>query len=375
MVTLNNKGVVLISVYMVLFVLMVLSSSVAMFNFSELGDARRYRDATAAFWLAEGAINQFMADPTILDEVESKAIDEGIGTIVLSKNDSSPKHRLVTATGKVRGIERSVQIKYPVLSTIFENTLSTKGNVVIEGRKSSLMVNDKLRLGGSVINTTKFPIIFFEDTQEQVNDALVSIQYPDADGNGIDDEFSDFVAFNRNLIARYPEDQVVYIQGNDTYTIIPDDSLRGKRIVFIEGDREGEGSAVIQFSGALEKDQNLTVIATGTVTHNQAGKAQNNAQLNIISWSDYFETAALPSLHNGLIFTHGKAYFDEIHDTSVTNGSIVANDGIVLREVWSMKIFNYADMRRHGVVPPGFEGLVGGGVSGYTPHPSLWKEI
>ena len=374
-INLNNKGAVLISVYMVLFVLMALSSSVAMFNISELSEARRHRDATMAFWLAEGALNQYMADPKILDEKGVKTMDEDSGTITLSKNDSNPKFRLVTATAKVRGVERSLQIKYPALSTIFENTISTKGDVVIEGRKASLMVNDKLRLGGAVVNSSKYPIAIFEDVQTQTNDKLVSIKYPDADGNGEGDEFRDFVAFNRKLIARYPEDQVVYIKGNDTYTIIPNDSLHGKKIIYIEGDRAGNGSAVIQFSGALEKDQNLTVIATGTVTQNQAGLAQNNAQLNIIAWSDYFETTVLPSIQNGVIFTHGKAYFDEVHDTSVTNGSVVANDGIVIREVWSTKTFNYVDMRRRGVVPPGFEGLIGGGVAGYTSNPTNWKEI
>ena len=372
---LNNKGAVLISVYMALFVLMVLSSSVAMFNFSELSEARRHRDATAAFWLAEGALNQFMADTTILDHEKSKIIDEGIGKVTLARDDANPKYRLVTATGKVRGVERSVQIKYPALSSIFENTMSTKGDVVIEGQKSSLIVNDKLRLGGTVVNTSGFPITFFEDTREQMGEAMVSIRYPDANRNGTPDEFDDFVAFNRELITRYPESEVVYIKGNGTYTIIPDESLKGKRIVYVEGDLEGKGNAVIQFGGALEKDQNLTVIATGSVTHNQAGVARRDSQLNIIAWSDYFETAVLPSMQNGMIFTHGKAFFDEMHDTSVTNGSVVANEGIVIREVWSTKTFNYADTRRRGVVPPGFEGLVGGGVSGYTPHPTAGKEI
>src|SRR3989338_7061227 len=117
--TLNNKGAVLISVYMALFVLLPLSSGGARFNIGELSEARRQRDGTVAFWLAEGALNQFMADPAMLDEAGAKSMDEGVGTVMLSKNDSNPKHRLVTATAKVRGIERSIQLKYPALSTIF----------------------------------------------------------------------------------------------------------------------------------------------------------------------------------------------------------------------------------------------------------------
>jgi len=372
---LNNKGAVLILVYMVLFVLIALSASVSMFNFSELSESRRHRDATIAFWLAESGINQFVANPAILDDVLTVTMDDEVGEIILSKDDSNPKYRIVLSKGKVRGIERTIQIKYPALSTIFENTISSKGDIIIEGKKSSLMVNDKLRLGGGVKNNSKFPLIFFEDKVEGVNAPLVSITYPDANNNGVADEFEDFVVFNRKLISRYPEDEVIYIKGNNTYTIIPDKTIEGKKIIFIEGDEEGEGNVVIQFSGALGENQELTVIATGTVTHNQSGIAQKNSQLNIIAWSDYFETAILPSIHNGIIYTHGTAYFDEVHDTSVTNGSIVANEGIVIREVWSTKTFNYSDVRKRGVVPPGFEGLVGGGVAGYADKPSTWKEI
>lgn len=132
---------------------------------------------------------------------------------------------------------------------------------------------------------------------------------------------------------------------------------------------------MIQLSSVLSKGQNLTIIATGTVTHNLAGLADKDSQLNIIAWSDYFEASTLPSIHNGMIYTHGTAYFDEVHDTSVTNGSLVANDGIVVGEVWSTKTFNYEDTRNRGAVPPGFEGLVGGGLSGYTERPNSWREI
>lgn len=374
----NNKGAVLIAAYMAMFVLVTLASSVALFNFTELNDARRHQDTTAAFWLAEAGINQFLADPAMLDGLDgtgAKTIEEGNGIIAIVKDDSNRRHRLVTSTGIVGGSQRRIQIKYPALSTIFESTMSTKGNILIEGRKSSLMINDKLRLGGNLVNMAMYPIVFVEDQKEGVDDALVTITYPDFDGNGTPDEFADFIAFYRDLIASYPEDEVVYIQGDDTYTITPGEALEGKKIIYIEGGREGEGNAIIQFTGALKKGQSLTVIATGTVMHNQAGLAQKDSQLNIIAWSDYFETTALPSVHNGLIYTHGTAYFDEMHDTSVTNGSVIANEGIVIREVWSTKTFNYKDMRKKGIVPPGFEGLVGGGISGYTPRPSSWREI
>jgi hypothetical protein len=371
----NNKGAVLIAVYLAMFALVTLSSSVALFNFTELNDAWRYRETTAAFWLAEAGINQFLANTALLDTAEEIVIEEENGVIRLKKDEANQKFRIITSSATVGGSTRSIRIKYPSLSTIFENTITSGGDLLVEGRKSALIINDKMRLGGKVVNTSAYPLTLFEDVREGVQEGMVAITYPDADKNGMPDEFSDFVAFNRQLIQSYPETEVVYIQGDDTYTITPDSSLANTKIVYIEGSREGKGNAIIQFSGALGKDQKLTVIATGTVTHNQAGDAPKDSQLNVIAWTDYFETTALPSVQNGLIYTHGTAYFDELHDTSVTNGSIVANEGIVVREVWSTKTFNYADMRKKGIVPPGFEGLVGGGVSGYTRRPSSWEEV
>ncbi len=372
---LNNRGAVLISVYMVLFVLIALSSSVARLNFSELRDALRYKNSVAAFWLAEAGINKFLAAPDMLDEVESYVNTEEDETFELNRDDSDPRYRVIRSIGTVDGIQRTIQIKYPALSRVFERTLSTPGNLTIEGRKSSVTVNDRLRLGGRVVNTSVYPLTFFEDKQEDVNEELVSIKYPDANNNGTPDEFEDFVTFNRNLIARYAQEEVVYVKGNETYTIVPDEALKGKKIVYIEGDQAGEGNVIIQFGSVLPKGQNLTIISTGSVTHNQVGEAHKDSQLNIIAWSDYFETAALPSIHQGMIYTHGTAYFDEVHDTSVTNGSVVANEGIVFKEIWSTKTFNYADVRTRGAVPPGFEGLSGGGVSGYMPLPNSWREI
>ena len=119
----------------------------------------------------------------------------------------------------------------------------------------------------------------------------------------------------------------------------------------------------------------MTIISTGTVVHNQTGFAAPDSQLNIISWAGYLETASLPSSHNGVIYTHGIAQFDNIYDTTVTNGSVIANGGITIGEIWSTKTFNYADTTIDGIVPAGFEGLRGGGASGYVAKPSAWKAI
>lgn len=372
---LNNKGVALITAYFVMFILMALSVSLALSTVTELNNARRYRDSTAAFWLAEAGVSRLLRHHTMLEGHNFLSVVYGNGTIEFRKNDAHPSVRVVTLTGIANGVKRSIQLEYPAnVPDIFNRTLSVGGNIDIKGAKSTLMVNGKLRLSGRVKDTSKHSILFMEDKRENVNVNSVTLNYPDADKNGRADEFSDFVAVNRDLIAGYPKEEVVYIQGSDTYTIVPNQALADKKIIFVEG-REGKGDVVVQFDGAWAPNQNITIIATGTVTYNQAGLEGQNSKVNIIAWGDYFETAVLPSSHNGLIYTHGTAHFDEIHDASVTNGCVIANKGIVINEVWSNKTFNYSDPRVDGVLPPGFEGLLKNNWFGYSSVPSSWKEI
>lgn len=372
---LNNKGVALITAYFVMAALITLSAGFALTTFSELGNAKRYYNSAAAFWLAEGGINNFIHSNLLLDSTSWKTIAVGNNPVTLTKDDSHPAKRIVTATATVNGIKRSVQVEYAANAPdVFTNALSTNGNILITGNKSTLAFNNKTRISGRTVNTSAHSSVFFEDKIERVAPASVSLIYPDADNNGKADEFDDFVQFNRNLIASYPKSEVLYIRGDDTYTITPNSSLAQKKIVYVEGGH-GKGNVLIQLGPNLEDGQNLTLIATGKVTFNQAGILPNSAQLNIISWGGYSETAALPATHYGTIFTHGIANFEEIHDTSVTNGSVIANSGITIREVWSSKTFNYFDTRTKGVVPPGFEGLLGDSKKGYEPIPYSWKEI
>ncbi len=291
------------------------------------------------------------------------------------KDDSNSSRRIITAVGVIRGIKRTVKIEYPAnIPDVFIQTVSTGGDLAVTGSKATVLFNEKIRIGGKVLNTSKHSSLFFEDKKEEVAENLASLVYPDANKNGITDEFDDFVQYNRNLVSEYSSNEVLYIKGNGTYFLGPDTSLAGKKIVYVEG-KQGSGDVVIQFNAGLEENQNLTVITTGTVNYNQAGYASKNSQLNVIAWSGYKESAALPGSHNGLIFTHGVATFDEIHDTSITNGGVIANGGIAIREVWSTKTFNYADPRIDGSVPAGFEGLLGRGTSGYSSKPDSWKEI
>lgn len=371
----NNRGVALIIAYSVMSILVALSAGFVLLTVTELSDARRYYNSTAAFWLAEAGINEFLVNTSRLNEVESQSFVYGDGTIELKKDDSQPTRRIITSVGVTRGSKRSIKLEYPAnIPDVYNQSVSTSGDIAVTGNKATVLFNEKARVGGKITNTSKHSSLFFEDKKEGVEDSLVSLAYPDTNKNGIADEFDDFVQFNRDLVSTYPSNEVLYIKGNGTYILGPDTNLSGKKIVYVEG-KQGSGDVVIQFNAGLEKDQNVTVISTGMVNYNQAGYASKDSQLNVIAWSGYKESAVLPGSHNGLIFTHGVATFDEIHDTSITNGGVIANGGISIREVWSTKTFNYADMRTDGSVPPGFEGLLGRGTSGYALRPDSWKEI
>jgi len=371
----DQKGAGLIVAYFVMSALVTLSAAFSILTFSELNQSLRFRDGVNAFWLAEAGINLYLQNPAMLDESGSLVIPYGQGTIRLAKQDSSLAKRLVFATGTVRGVKRTIKVEFPAIAPdVFNNTITVKGDINISGSKSTVTFNDKVRLNGKVKDTSEHSIVYFEDKKEGLSESLVSLIYPDMNRNGTPDEFVDFVEFNRTLIANYTSSEVIYIKDNGTFTVIPNEALSGKKIIYVEG-QEGHGNVNIQFSGPWEGNQNLTIISTGTVSYSQATSVPTNSQLNIIAWSGYNQSAGLPGSHRGVIYTHGAASFDEVHDTSISNGIVIANAGINIKEVWSHKTFNYSDPRTNGVVPPGFEGLVSGSFLGYSTQPSLWEEI
>ncbi len=372
---LNNKGAVLILSYIVLFALLTLSAGIVNFNVNEHNHARRHYFSTAAFWLAEAGINIFMKDPLMLDQTGSYTMHDDNGIVHVTKDDASFRDRIVTATGTFATIEKSIQITYRAKAPeVFRSTISANGDLVIKSKKAMVVVNDKTRLNGKIVDHGEHSRVFVEDKNENVAEGLVALTYPDANNNGTADEFADFVQVNRDILKNYPSEEVLYIKGNGTYLIAPNSSLDGKKIIYVEGD-EGNGNVVILFGGGLKKGQKMTIISTGTVVHNQTDFAAPDSQLNIISWTGYLETASLPSSHNGVIYTHGIARFDNIYDTTVTNGSVIANGGIALGEIWSTKTFNYTDTTTDEIVPAGFEELIGGGTSGYVAKPIAWKAI
>ncbi len=374
---LNERGAALIIAYFVMAGLVTLSAGFAMATFQELNDSRRYRDSLIAFGIAEAAINTFRQSPGMLDQSGMQTLSFSTGTVFLSKDDAQPAKRIVTATASVNGTRRSLQVEFPANAPeVFNSTVTINGDIEISGKKVSAGFFDKTRLSGKVVSSSRHPTVYFEDVRQGQDRHLVTMFYPDVNNNGSIDEFDDFVQFNRRLVTAYPQQEVIYLKGDNTYTVVPDSSLKGKKILYVEGSSKGKGNVVVQYAGGWGEKENLTVISTGTVTFNQIGGNRTDSQLNIIAWGDYHETATLAGSHKGMTYTHGRAHFDDIDESSVTYGSLVANDGVSMKEVWAQKAFHYADTRTNGMVPPGFEGLLGGRLSaGYAPQPNVWREI
>lgn len=371
----NNKASLLVAMT-VLYILITISVGFVLFNTIEMSSARRYYHSTAAFWLAEGGINMYMINPDMLNDNFSMSMAYGDGTIYLARDDSKPMFRYVTATGEVGGVRRKIQIGYVAnVPEAYQNSISTKGDITISGKKVSLVINDKTRLGGKVVNNSSFGHVLFEDAQPNQDPSLTSLVYPHVtSSSGENDEFQNFVQNNHDLLAYYSKDEVLYVKTDGTFTMPTDGSLAGKKIVYIEGGDNG-GNVIIDSNNVVAKNQNLTIIATGNVTFNQSGFQAPNSQLNIIAWQGYNETVSAPSSFQGLIYTHGLATFDQVKASSVNNGGLIADGGIVFGEVWSTKMFNHADFTKQGSYPPGFERLTGGSMSKVAPYPTTWKEI
>ena len=363
---LNNKGSILLIATIVLYLVIVLGVNFSMVNINELNYSRQYYHSATAFWLAEAGINMYIANPGLLDNEPSLEIEYGNGKIILTRDDSQPSFRYINAIG-INGVaKRKIQIAYPAyVPDAYKNSMSTNGNIEINGSKTMAFVNGNTRVSGSITGTSQNANVIIDDAKQGVDQHLTSLTY----SNTSDDNAKNvFINNNKSLIASYPPDEVLIINNADSYTLSPD-AVKGKKIVYLEG------NGIINTSGLVQSNQNLTIITSGSVTFNQDGNQPPNSQLNIIAWDGYNETASASSTYRGLIYTHGKATFDNIKADSVTNGGVIADGGIILGDIWSTKIFNYADMTSNGFYPAGFENLSGGSTMGVASKPISWREL
>lgn len=391
---------VLISTYIFLTVLITLTAGFALSSVSELSHATRYRDSTKAFWAAEGGIHNIIQDPSTLNS--ANLVTESIGglTVYVTKDqETDPSFRIVTATATVNNHQRQIRIRFPALAPdAFDNTIASGGNLYLTGTAALLDIQDKTSLSGE-FRKQKFRGLFasFDELYENVDSSLTTLTIPDQTGNldedlddldintSSPDEFVDYVQFYRDIYRSYPESERVYfqIQEGEVIEIRPNDGYSGKKVIFVEGidaegnPAEGAGDVEIVFSGTpWTNDENLTIVSTGSVHYTEPLEfGTENSYLNVVTWENYQEDSYFLGKHSGTIYSHDSVHYESILDLSVTKGCVIANNSMETYSVITGKRFSFDDPVKEGVVPPGFEGLIGGGQTGYQDIPISWEEI
>ncbi len=371
----NKKGSALLMSLMVVGTLVTLSAAFTISTVNEMNNSRRYQSSAKSFWIAEAGVNEFMADPSMLDAGDVTRIF-GTYSVDLSKDDTDPNERILTAIATANGVSRTLEVKFPANPAIlYDNTMSSGGDLNLFGLLAKLDIYDKTRLSGEFNKSGFLSIADLEDLQENVPSDQTTFTYPDADENGTPDEFSDFVQFNRDLIATYDPSEVLYISGDSTQLIYPNGALAGKKIIYVEGGSPGTGDVNVLFDTTWQTGENMTIISTGDVFYVQPLQIFRDSQLNVVSWNDYNEASILLSSHDGVTYAHDNANFLSVLSYSETRGNVISNGDIDCFEALTWKRFIYDDAISEGSVPPGFEGLLAASGGGYSSTPSSWKEI
>ena len=351
----NSRGSALILSYMVIVVLTLLGSAYMASSISESNIARRYSDSRCAFWIAEAGLAQAYHDWVSNPNYSGATASFGGGSYTVTKNPYSPE---TTVTANFGSGQKVVKANFVRIPLPFENTISAGDNLSLAGLLARIEVYGKTRISGAY-SKTGGASGSFEDKQEGVPQSQTTIPIPDYNNNGIADEFGDFVEFGREAVAGYPSDEVVYIQTNGTVNIFPNQSLVGRKVIFVEGNSPGTGNVNIFFDGNWQEGEDLTVISTGDITYLEPLQFQEEARLSTVSWGDYNEASIFRSEHESVIYAHDDANFVDILDWGSTTGNIIASDDISLLEVLTYEKYYYSSRAYNGDLPPGFQHLSG----------------
>ncbi len=364
----NKRGIVLISIYLILVVITVVSVGLSSRSIWEGHATRRYNDATNAFWIAEAGMAKAYFTWLTNSNYTGETTNFGSGTYIVTKTASSPQ---VTVIGTFGTESRTLIASFIRIPHPFENTLSVGGNLSLNGLLARVEVYDKTRISGTY-SKGGGASDYFEDKQTGVSPDYTKIIVPDYDDNGTTNEFGDFVQFGRKAVQSYPSDQVVYIQNNGSVLIYPDRDLIGKKVIFVEGSQPGQGNVNILFDATWGVQEDLTIIATGNITYVEPLQyPAEQSRLSMASWGKYTEASIFRSEHQSVIYTQDNADFVDILDWGSTTGNIISNGDMSLREVLTYEKYYYSDRAKNGDLPPGFQWLSG---STGTPYLRNWGE-
>lgn len=240
----NKKGIALIITFAIILVLTILGSAIISRSISENNIARRYSEATQAFWLAEAGINRALyelRDDYNLDSISATQLGSGGYNVTIS---TSGENRIVSSTGYIpftgalrasRIIESTMSKNIP--SNFYGNAIYSAGAVDLNGNAYSItgdiLYADEIDNTGNVNGTiTQDPSITplarfdFEQLRAlssgQQNVYVVS-------GNNLVNEATGSENFPSSFWYSPPTD--------------PDDPTTGTpNIVYIEGDLQLNGN-------------------------------------------------------------------------------------------------------------------------------------
>lgn len=388
-IKLNNKGSALVFSMLVLSTFLTLTAGYMAANVNENNTAKRHRESAKALWAAEAGLNEFIKDNTILD-AGPLTYALGGSDLTIHKNDTDPEMRYVTATATSNGVTRSIQMDFPAMPFYaLNNTLSTGGDldfvIIPNPHTGGTMGNGALSVWGTTKITGTFNLTlpptsnvsqaWFENFEANVDPTQTTLQYPDANTNGTPDDFDDFKAHNQQILSGLDSSEYVYIQAHDnaTYVITPN-NYYGKKMIYIEGDQEGQGDVDIFFAADLQHALNLTIVTTGKVSFIQPALNPTGSKLNTISWGDFAQSVAVNQAnHEGITYTHNQAIFD-VWGQYNSKGPIVANNGLYAESARHWERLQWADLVSNGL-PTGFSGLIAARPNGYQNTPIAWREL
>ncbi|MDD5245797.1 MAG: pilus assembly PilX N-terminal domain-containing protein [Candidatus Omnitrophica bacterium] len=348
----NNRGVALILFYSVVAVMTIMGSAFFAGTISENQLTQKYANSTRAFWIAEAGLNQAYYNwvNNIAQPVGAVNFSEGTYSIDTSNLPN------VTVTGTVNNAQRSVSAFFMGIPLAFQNTISIGGDMALTGLLARAEVYGKTRISGNYTKTFGASD-YFEDKQTGVSSTGTTIPIPDYNTNGTPNEFADFVLFGQKAVQDCDPNEVVYVKNNGTVNIFPNQSLIGKKLIYVEGSAPGEGNVNIFFDGNWQDNEDLTIISTGAITYVEPLQVQENARLSTVSWGNYNEASIFRSQHESVIYTHSNSNFVDILDWGSTSGNIIVNGNLSLLEVLTYERYYYSSRAQDGDLPPGFQWL------------------
>lgn len=298
----NNKGFILISFYMVVTVLVILSSSFAIRSIGEQRAASKARDVIESFWLAEAGLNRAVstisttplsglsATMSLSGSIGIGAYDTIIEPVVDPITGSQTGKFLITSTGGVPGTntsdpnnairKASAIVEKPLLNAV-TSAITANGNVDVKG---SAQVNGAI----AEYATFNFDDIFSMSKETLKNNAVHV--YTDPENNITPVNQTTWVNLDTATEMKITE---TGWSGSGILVVDGDLTITGghfEGIIWVIGALRVSGNPIIDGSIYVESGAEVETDLTGNPTVSFDGDAVGNAfswlPAHVLSWKE-----------------------------------------------------------------------------------------